>query len=694
MIPAWQIHRNALVWLLLAFAAVILIHSAHLPNWITLAALVSVIWRVQRYRGVWPTPSRWVKLSLLAMCLAGLFLEYGKLIGLEPMVALLVSAYTLKLLEMEHRRDALLVVFLAFFIAAVQALFDQSIGNAIYILGCILLIIAALVGLHQGEVLLSTQSQVQAQTQFRSWPRSHALRPLKKGLVILLQAIPLMILLFIIMPRLGSLWAVPIQSHSAKTGVIDTMSPGDYSRLGRSADLAFRVSFEGEIPRQHQLYWRGLVLSDFDGRQWSRSGLDSYSGRDLNDGGISIGSELQWFGKSIQPWDSLIERRGQPIRYSVVMEPSQQPWLYSLPTPVPQSTGVALTRDFWLLSSVPVTAKIQYEVDSWLDYKIAANDLSNYRRSIELEIPPGYNPRTVELAQRWRREISNDKALVRKVLGLYNEQFVYTLQPPLLGKHSVDEFLFDTQRGFCEHFSSSFVFFMRAAGVPARVVAGYQGGERHPDNYLLVRQYDAHAWAEVWIAGEGWIRVDPTAAVAPERIEANLEEALGDNEGFLADSPLSLIRFRHINWLNNLRLQLDSLNYSWARWVLGYDSIQEDLLEKWLGAYNPLRIALALLIAGGGLLGLLALWQLRHRFSSKHDELDRVFLRLCQTLEKAGIPRETGEGPRNYAQRVAKQRPDLARQVKGINAVYEHMRYGSEGQERLKVLKNAIRRLK
>ncbi len=681
MIPAWQIHRNALVWLLLAFAAVILIHSAHLPNWITLAALVAVIWRVQRYRGVWPTPSRWVKLSLLAMCVAGLFLEYGKLTGLEPMVALLVSAYTLKLLEMEHRRDALLVVFLAFFIAAVQALFDQSIGNAIYILGCILLIIAALVGLHQGDVLLSTQSQALF--------KSHALRPLKKGLVILLQAIPLMILLFIIMPRLGSLWAVPIQSHSAKTGVTDTMSPGDYSRLGRSADLAFRVSFDGEIPRQHQLYWRGLVLSDFDGRQWSRSGLDSYSGRDLNDGGF-----LQWFGKSIQPWDSLIERLGQPIRYSVVMEPSQQPWLYSLPTPVPQSTGVALTRDFWLLSSAPVTAKTQYEVDSWLDYKVAANDLSNYRQSIELEIPPGYNPRTVELAQRWRRETSNDKALIRKVLGLYNEQFVYTLQPPLLGKHSVDEFLFDTQRGFCGHFSSSFVFFMRAAGVPARVVAGYQGGERHPDNYLLVRQYDAHAWAEVWIAGEGWIRVDPTAAVAPERIEANLEEALGDNEGFLADSPLSLMHFRHINWLNSLRLKLDSLNYSWARWVLGYDSIQEDLLEKWLGAYNPLRIALALLIAGGGLLGLLALWQLRHRFSSKHDELDRVFLRLCQTLEKAGIPRETGEGPRAYAQRVAEQRPDLARQVKGINAVYEHMRYGSEGQERLKVLKNAIRRLK
>jgi len=672
VIPSWQINRHALIWLLLAFVAVIFIHSAHLPHWIIVAALVAIICRVQRYRGAWPTPNRWIKLSLLALCLAGLFLEYGShLIGLEPMVALLVSTYALKLLEMEHRRDALLVVFLAFFVAAVQALFDQSIGNAAYILGCFLLVTAALVGLHQGDTKIQP------------------LRPLMKAAVLLLQAIPLMMLLFIIMPRLGSLWAVPIQSHSAKTGVTDTMTPGDFSRLGRSADLAFRVSFDGAIPRQHKLYWRGLVLSNFDGRQWSRSAPD-----DFNYGGFDKGGILQWFGRQTQPWDSLIERLGQPLHYSVVMEPSQQPWLYSLPTPLPKSTGIALTRDFRLLSSTSVTTKKQYEVDSWLDYKIAANDVSDYRRATELQIPRGYNPRTVELAQRWRRQNSNDKALVRKVLGLYNPKFVYTLQPPLLGKHSVDEFLFETQRGFCEHFSSSFVFFMRAAGVPARVVAGYQGGERHPDNYLLVRQYDAHAWAEVWLAGEGWVRVDPTAAVAPERIEANLEEALRDKEGFLADSPLSLMRFRHINWLNNIRLQLDSLNYSWARWVLGYDAIQENLLEKWLGSYSPLRIALALLIGGGGMLGLLALWQLRHRFSSKHDELDRAFLQLCKKLAKAGIPRISGEGPRAYAQRVAEQRPDLAREVKAINSVYEHMRYGNESQERLKVLKWAIRRVK
>lgn len=467
------------------------------------------------------------------------------------------------------------------------------------------------------------------------------------------------------------------------------MTPGDYSRLGRSADLAFRVSFEGPIPRQHQLYWRGLVLSNFDGRQWSRSKRD-----DFDPMGLIEGAPLQWFGKSKQPWDALIKRRGAKTHYSVVMEPSRQPWLYSLATPVPQSADIALTRDYRLIASEPVTAKKQYQVDSWLDYTIEANSLSNFRRATELHIPKGFNPRTVALAQRWRSEISSDKALIQKVLGLYNQQFVYTLQPLLLGKHSVDEFLFDTQRGFCEHYSSSFVFFMRAAGIPARVVAGYQGGERHPDNYLLVRQYDAHAWAEVWLEGDGWVRVDPTAAVAPERIEANLEAALANTDGFLADSPLSLMHFRHINLLNRLRLQLDSLNYSWARWVLGYDNVQENLLKNLLGAYNPLRIAFALLISGSVILGLLALWQLRYRLSAKHDELDRMFLKLCKKLEKAGMPRSAGEGPRDYAQRVAEQRPDLARQVKAISTVYEHMRYGNESNNRLALIKKAIRRIK
>ena len=375
------------------------------------------------------------------------------------------------------------------------------------------------------------------------------------------------------------------------------------------------------------------------------------------------------------------------------MEPTQQQWLYGLSTPLPASENVAFTRDFRLLARQPVTAKTQYQVDSWLNHQLSPNVLPRKRRSIELSLPEGYNPRTVELAQKWRREAGSERALIQRALNFYNERFVYTLKPPLLGRDTVDEFLFDTQSGFCEHFASSFVVLMRAAGIPARVVVGYQGGEQHPeDNYWLIRQYDAHAWAEVWLPGEGWLRVDPTAAVAPERIEASLADVLGEEEDFLADSPLSLMNFRHIGWLNRLRLQMDSLNYAWARWVLGYHEEQENFLQKWLGGSNPARIALFLLVTGGGIIIVLTLWHLRLTSSPGYDELDRLFLKFCKKLEKAGIERRVGEGPKAFAERVAELRPEMALQTNNISRNYELMRYQTDQRDHAsyRQLKRAI----
>ncbi|WP_461481081.1 transglutaminase TgpA family protein [Porticoccus sp.] len=664
MIPSWQIRRQALFWLLAAFAAVIALHAGHLPRWVLLAAALAMLWRVQCFRGAWAAPGRLVKWGLLAVCLAGLLLEYGTPIGLEPMVALLVSAYVLKLLEMAHRRDAYLVVLLAFFVAALAALFDQSIAGAGYILGCLLLVLAALIGLHQSDAACGR------------------LRPLHAALALLCQALPLMVLLFLLMPRVGALWSVPIQTHKAKTGVTDSMSPGDFSRLGRSAELAFRVSFDGPVPPQRQLYWRGLVLSEFDGRTWSRTRRTS-----LDDGAL-----LQWYGQPRKSWDQLIERRGQPLHYAVVIEPTRQPWLYALNTALPDSRGVALSRDFRLVSAEPVTGKQQYQVVSWLDHRTEAGGLSADRRAIELQLPGGFNPRAMEMAQRWRRLASDDRALVERALDFYNREFVYTLQPPLLGRDSVDEFLFDSQRGFCEHFAGSFVFLMRAAGIPARVVAGYQGGERHPDDYLLVRQYDAHAWAEVWLAGEGWVAIDPTAHVAPQRIEGDLQTLLGNEEGFLADSPVSLMRFRHISWVNRLRLELEALNYHWALWVLGYDRKQASLLRDWLGGTSPLRMALALLVGGGGLVLLIGLWKLMPDRPRAINGLDRQFLALCRKLEKLDCARRTGEGPRAFAARISALQPQLAEQVKAISQAYEAMRYGGE-EPRPEKLARAVKQL-
>ncbi|MEZ5528639.1 MAG: DUF3488 and transglutaminase-like domain-containing protein [Porticoccaceae bacterium] len=665
MSPAWQISRHGLFWLLAAFAAVIALHADHLPRWVLSAAAVAMLWRIQCYRGAWSMPGRWLKVGLLVVCLGGLLLEYGKPIGLEPMLSLLVTAYVLKLLEMARRRDAYLVVLLAFFIASLGALFDQSMLGAGYLLACLLLVLAALFGLHQTDT------------------SSGRLLPLNGAFRLLCQSLPLMIVLFLLMPRVGALWSVPIQSHKAKTGVSDSMSPGDFSQLGRSADLAFRVSFDGPIPAQRQLYWRGLVLSEFDGRTWSRTRRTS-----LDDGAL-----LQWYGQPPRSWDGLIEREGQALHYAVVIEPTQQPWLYALATPLPASHGVALTRDYRLLADRPVTAKRQYQAQSWLAHRIEPLELSRDRRAIELQLPDDYNPRAVELAHRWRRLESDDRALVQRVLKLYNREFIYTLQPPLLGKDSVDEFLFDTQRGFCEHFAGSFVFLMRAAGIPARVVAGYQGGERHPDGYLLVRQYDAHAWAEIWLEGEGWVAIDPTAHVAPERIEGDIQSVLGDEAEFLADSPVSLMRFRHIGWMNRLRLEMEALNYHWALWVLDYDAKQQSLLRSLLGDNSPWRIALALLSAGGGLLLLVGLWNLWPAGKTDIDQLDRQFLALCRKLEKRGVRRHPGEGARAFAERSSALCPELAEQITAFSLAYEQMRYG-ELEPRPQLLAGALKKLR
>ncbi|MEZ5483399.1 MAG: DUF3488 and transglutaminase-like domain-containing protein [Porticoccaceae bacterium] len=650
MTAHWQLNRAGLFWLVVAFCVITAMHFDHLPPWINAAGVVVVVWRIQLYRGAWSPPGRLMRFLLMALCVMGLLVEYGKPTGLEPMVALLASTFALKLLEMNSKRDSYLVVFMAFFLSLLLALFDQSIRSALFMAICLLLSTAALIGLHGQGV------------EYRLW------RPLRSASILLLQAVPLMVLMFLVMPRIGALWSVPQNNHSAKTGMSETVSPGDFSKLARSAKLAFRVSFEGEVPPRHQLYWRGLILSNFDGRQWSGAGAQGYGRESL----------LWWHGEPVPDWNKLVERRSNRVEYEVIIEPTQQAWLFALSTPQPKSRDVALTRDFRLIARRPLAAKTRYRVQSWLDYRLSPDSLTRWRRAVELNIPEGFNPQTVVLARQWRSENLDEHTLIRRVLGLYNEQFVYTLEPPPLGKHSVDEFLFASKRGFCEHFASSFVFFMRAASVPARVVVGYQGGEVHPDGYLLVRQYDAHAWAEVWIEGEGWIRVDPTAAVAPERIEGSLADILGEEQEFLADSPLSLVRFRHINWLNNVRLRLESMNYAWARWVLGYDKEQDNILKNWFGDTSPVRIALWLLCVGGAIIGALSWLYLRQSVASRHDELDQLFLRVCRQLEKAGYPRKTGEGPQAYAERVAASRPDIARQVTAINRRYQRMRYGGE----------------
>ena len=646
----YQLPRNSLVWMLFAQAALILPHVEHLPSWLLLAWGMVVVWRIQIFRGRSDMPRTWVKAALVGMSGLGIKMAYGTLLGIDPMVGLLITAFLLKLLEMHTRRDALVVIFLGFFVAATQFLYDQTISGSLYGLLTILLLV----------ITLLSVNQAQAKPSFR--------RTGVTGAKLFLQSLPLMFLLFAIMPRLGALWSVPQQRSAAQTGVSGSMSPGDFTDLTRSGKLAFRVSFAGAAPARRDLYWRGLVFSDFDGRTWSPSSQWLY--RD--------GAAVNWQNQKPFAWRNILDipASADRFRYSVVLEATQQPWLYMLgmPSDIPESAG--LSRPHTLVSKGPVRQRRQYSVSAATDYRLE-RDLSVRQRTLETLLPDNFNPETRRQAELWRSESNSDRELIDRLLKHYHDQFVYTLKTPAMGKHSIDEFLWGVQRGFCEHFASSFVFFMRAAGIPARVVAGYQGGELSPaGDYWLVHQFDAHAWAEVWLPGRGWVRVDPTASVAPERIERGLSDALSDDDSGLVAGPLSLIYYRNINILNKIRLQWDALNYHWYQRVVGYDDQQQmNFFRDWLGGADPWRIAAALIGGAALVLGSLALlaWYGSRRVL---DPVTRAYYSMQRRLEKEGLVRRNGEAPRDFTARVKQARPDLAAQVTTISHLYEKIMYG------------------
>ena len=378
------------------------------------------------------------------------------------------------------------------------------------------------------------------------------------------------------------------------------------------------------------------------------------------------------------------------------MEPTQQRWLYSLRYARSNDPGILSAPDYRLVRPVVIEDDFLYRVSSWPDAALE-NTLSDWRRLTELALPQGSNPRARQLARSIAAGAETPADIVAGVLALFTEQpFVYTLQPPLLPEDNpMDAFLFDTRRGFCEHYASAFVIMMRAAGVPARVVAGYQGGEVNPVNRtVIVHQFDAHAWAEVWLEGRGWVRVDPTAAVSPERIELGLEQALASEGSFLADSPLSPLRYRRIDLINKLRLRYDALTYRWQSWVVGFNAdTQMQLLQQWFGEFNARKFALLILGSWALVLIPVGLSLLVRRRTHEVRKLDRLYLKFCDKLEKMGVAREPGEAPAAYAARARRALPRLAAQITAITTLYQQLAYADTEQAALDKFAAAVRNL-
>jgi transglutaminase-like putative cysteine protease len=456
-------------------------------------------------------------------------------------------------------------------------------------------------------------------------------QPLRKAGVIFVLALPVMFFMFVVMPRLPPLWKMPLQAQHAKTGMSDSMSPGDIASLAQSADLVFRATFPDGVPNRHELYWYGLILDHFDGVRWTESCRDC-SGE----------------------WQSADELPAQNIAgklYQVILEPHGNQWAYVLFPSALHDADMQINQDGIVRYGGDVYERKIYEARYVKPIILEQPILKNKKRYLAL--PDKVNPQSLALAQQWRTETDNRQAIVQKALDFYHQSFSYTLQPPLLGEQRIDDFLFGTRSGFCEHFASSFVFLMRAAGIPARVVVGYMGGEIHAqDKYVVVRQYDAHAWAEVWLPDAGWVSVDPTAAVAPERIDLGFFDAFSNDENFSGD--VGLAAFRQIALLNKLRLQFDRIDYLWARWVLGYEgSQQQQLLEK-LGLFSPLRIAMW---GGGGVIVMfisLCLYLYWREWWSAHEPpATRSYRQLCHAYARCGIERLVTETPLQYAEKIA-----------------------------------------
>ena len=635
-----QVPRNALVWIIVCQLALVAPHAGRLPVWVLAVYVAAILWRLQVHRGRWSFPGRWVKVALTVSSFLGIYASYGSLIGLEPTVALLLTAFALKLIELSQRKDAYVLLFLAYFICITEFLFSQDLLITLYSLLNVTLITTALVALHQ--------------------PGEHKFNrgTIRLASSMLLQAMPLMLVLFFLFPRFAPLWTVPIKSHTAKTGMSDFMKPGDVASVSQSADVAFRVKFDDEIPPRSALYWRGLVFSRLEQGTWSALGYYDVPAKEQR--------------------PQQVTNAGEHISYSIIIEPTQQNWLYGLHYARSTTPGVMHTSDYRLVSAAPLEVEFMYSVDTWTDTEVDAV-LSDWRRKTETTLPPVENPETRQRAVELRATANSDEDYVALVLDTFNRQsYVYTLRPGAAsGPHPIDEFMFQSRRGFCEHYASAFVFMMRAARVPARVVAGYQGGEINPINKtVIVHQFDAHAWAEVWIAGKGWVQVDPTAAVSPLRIEHGLEAAMESEGSFLEAAPLSPLRYRSIPLLNLMRLRYDALTYRWQTWVVGFDSTQQlHVLHSFFGEISGRVFAAVLLGSWALVLIPVAILLLRKRDTYPGSPLDKHYRLFCERVARLGLMRKPGETPDQFALRAMAAQPRFSDQLSRITGMYNDLAY-------------------
>ena len=654
------------LFLLAVIAWVVAPQVAHVPWWTSAAVAGLLLWRgVLAWRGG-PLPGRWTVVALLGLAVAATLATQRTLLGQDAGVVLVVLLLALKTLEARARRDALVIFFLGFFTVLSNFFFSQSLATAAAMLVALLGLLTALVNAHLPVGRPPLAQSLGTATRMVLW------------------GAPVMLALFVLFPRMAPLWGLPSDGMTGRSGLSDHMQVGRMAELALDDSIAMRVRFDtpdNAAPPQSQLYFRGPVLSQFDGRQWRAPTAPDR---------LSASLQVQ----------------GEPLNYTVTLEPHQKPWLLLLDAvPAPPVLGAGrgnafMTPELEWLATRPVTDTLRYRATSYPQFSHGPAQENLQLRDL-VELPPGFNPRTLALAQ----ELHRSPAVVRggapgmveaALAQLRSGGYSYTLEPGVYGTHSADEFWFDRKAGFCEHIASAFVVLMRAGDVPARIVTGYQGGERNPvDGDWTVRQSDAHAWAEVWLQGRGWVRVDPTGAVAPGR--TGQLQRLRAPRGLLSEAMGNAIG---IDLSERLRSFWEATNGRWNQWVLNYTQASQFSLLRALGVEAPSGLDLLRLLAGlvgaAALLGASwALWERR-----QHDPWLRLLERTRQRLERAGLELPAHLPPRAMAERaLAHFGSDVAAPLAAWLLRLEQQRYaptapGAPGRAaQLRQLRRAARRL-
>ncbi len=651
MSPEREEGFRRLAWTTAGLVAALGPHLLRLQPWVTAFVLGVVAWRLIAERRGWRLPSALVRGLVAGAVTVGVFVSYATITGLDGGTALLALMSALKLLETRDARDQTLLIFIGWFLCLAAFLYAQDVATAAWVLPTVWLLAAAL---------------LKVSMRGRGGPTP---RPFRTTGAMLLKAAPVALVLFVFFPRFaGSFWGAP-SAERAQTGLTEEMSPGDISDLTQNDVVAFRVRFaSGEPPPPRERYWRALTLNDFDGYTWRR------------------GASQFFFVPAV-------DHSGNAVEYTVTMEPTSQQMLFALDLVESWTPGIAeQSWDFSLRARRPINTVLRYDARSHPEYQ-AGVELADALENLSLQLPQNRNPRTLELATRMRAAAASDAEYLRQVLQVFREQeFRYTLTPPGLAKNSVDDFLFNTRQGFCGHYASAFTMMARAAGIPARVVAGYQGGDWNPlGGYLIVRQSHAHAWSEVWLPDRGWTRVDPTAAVAPERVERGIEASFEGSDAL----PGALRRESELLW--RAGMLWDNLNAEWNDWVVQFDRAAQDGILSGLGFDHPdwRAFATALGVGLGVAVGILMLWlafELRPRST---DPAAAAYRRFQGRLARRGIERGAAEAPRDFAQRVRRLRPDLALPALAITETYLRLRYGpAPGAGDLRMLRALVGRFR